>query len=90
MDHQRQLQDAETEAALAVTKLHLGQLGDSNQIRGEAERLERVSRQDKPAHRYLAMLWCAIGENAKAEKHALAAYSWAWADGGGASSSCPV
>jgi hypothetical protein len=35
----------------------------------------------KPAHRYLAVLWRAIGEFAQAEKHALAAYKWAWADG---------
>ena len=35
----------------------------------------------KPHHRYLAMLWRAIGDPAQAEKHALAAYKWAWADG---------
>ncbi|MEZ5431794.1 MAG: hypothetical protein R3F31_11575 [Verrucomicrobiales bacterium] len=34
-----------------------------------------------PAHRLLAQLWLALGDPAQAKHHALAAYTWAWADG---------
>ena len=44
----------------------------------DAERLTQLS---QPAHRYLAMLWLAIGDADQANHHALAAYTWAWADG---------
>lgn len=81
LDRERGLQDAEDEAALAVSKLYLGQLGDPDEIRGVVERLERITRQRKPAQRYLALLCQAIGDIPKATTHALAFYEWAWADG---------
>ncbi len=78
MARERRLLDAESEAGLALSKFHLGQLGQPDAARQEAERL---AGQRKPHHRYLAMLWRAIGDQAQAEKHALKAYTWAWADG---------
>lgn len=78
MARERRLPDNEAEAGLALAKFHLGRLGTADEIRLEAERLER---QRNPHHRYLALLWRAIGDNAEAEKQALAAYKWAWADG---------
>ena len=35
----------------------------------------------QPAHRYLALLWQAIGDLDHAKHHALAAYEQAWAEG---------
>ncbi len=67
--------DAESETQLALASIHLDQLSDP---RREAERLAEAR---KPAHRPLAELWVAIGDREQAEKHALAAYKWAWADG---------
>jgi hypothetical protein len=78
MARERRLLDAESEAGLALAKLHLGQLGQSDEARQEAERL---AGQRKLSHLYVAMLWRAIGDHAQAEKHALAAHKWAWADG---------
>lgn len=69
--------ESESETGLALAKHHLGQLtGDA--ARSEAERLAGLR---DPAHRLLAQLWLALGDRAKAEHHALAAYKWAWADG---------
>lgn len=77
MAREVRLVDEESETGLALAKHHLGQLtGDA--ARSEAERLAGLR---QPAHRTLAMLWLAIGDHAKAEHHALAAYRWAWADG---------
>jgi tetratricopeptide (TPR) repeat protein len=77
MAREVRLVDAESETGLALAKHHLGQLtGDA--ARSEAERLAGLR---QPAHRYLALLWLALGDRAKAEHHALAAYRWAWADG---------
>lgn len=74
---ERRLVDAASETGLALAKFHLGQLtGDD--ARNEAERLAQLR---EAAHRYLAMLWLAIGDPEQAKKHALAAYRWAWADG---------
>jgi hypothetical protein len=71
------LADAASETGLALAKHHFGQLtGDA--ARSEAERLAGLR---QPAHRTLAQLWLALGDRAKAEHHALAAYRWAWADG---------
>jgi hypothetical protein len=75
MARERCLLDAESETGLALARHHLGQLsGDA--ARSEAERLEVLT-----SNRYLALLWLALGDRAKAEYHAVAAYRWAWADG---------
>lgn len=77
MAREVRLVDEASESGLALAKHHLGQLtGDA--ARSEAERLTGLR---QPAHRTLAQLWLAIGDRAKAEHHALAAYRWAWADG---------
>lgn len=77
MAREVRLVDVESETGLALAKHHLAQLtGDA--ARSEAERLAGLR---QPAHRTLAMLWLALGDRAKAEHHALAAYRWAWADG---------
>jgi hypothetical protein len=67
--------DAESEALLAIAKLHLQTLADPPQEAQRLERLRNVSR------RTLATLWLAIGDHERATEHALAAYEWAWADG---------
>ncbi len=66
-------EDAETQLALA--RFHLGQLDHPI---AEAERLSQVK--DR-AHVALAQLWLLIGNQEQAQKHALEAYTWAWADG---------
>lgn len=77
MARERRLVDEHSEIGLALAKCHLGLLtGDD--ARSEAERLAQLR---QPAHRYLAMLWLAIGDGDRARHHALAAYRWAWADG---------
>ncbi len=77
MARERRLVDDESETGLALAKHHLGQLtGDA--ARSETERLAGLR---DPSHRYLALLWREIGDLDQAEKHALAAYTWAWADG---------
>jgi Domain of unknown function (DUF4062) len=77
MAREVRLVDEASETGLALAKHHLGQLtGDD--ARSEAERLAGLR---QPAHRYLALLWLALGDTEKAEHHALAAYRWAWADG---------
>ncbi len=77
MARERGLVDVESETGLALAKFHLGQL-TCDAARREAQRLAQLR---QPAHRYLSMLWLGIGDRAKAEHHALAAYRWAWADG---------
>ena len=67
--------DARTETKLALAMFQLGQLDDA---RGEAERLTRTK---KRPHGYLAYLWFAIGDRERAHEHAMAAYTWARADG---------
>jgi len=69
--------DAESETGLALAKFHLGQL-TRDDAGSEAERLAQMR---QPAHRYLAMLWLALGEFDQAKHHALASYTWACADG---------
>jgi tetratricopeptide (TPR) repeat protein len=78
MARERGLADAESETGLALAKFHLGLFHSTDEARHEAERLSALR---EPAHQYLAMLWRDIGDLAQAEKHALAAYKWAWADG---------
>jgi len=75
MARERRFVDEASETGLALVKFHLGQLDDPPR---EAERLAQLR---QPAHRYLAMLWLAIGDHDQAKHHALAAYRWAWADG---------
>ncbi|MFO0939955.1 MAG: DUF4062 domain-containing protein [Pirellulales bacterium] len=77
MARERSLTDEGSETGLALAKHHLGQLA-GEEARSEAERLAQLR---DPAHRYLAMLWLAIGDTEQAKHHALAAYKWAWADG---------
>lgn len=71
----RSVIDAASETGLALAKHHLGQLTNP---REEAERLGQLR---NPTHRLLAQLWIALGDHEKAKHHALAAYTWAWADG---------
>jgi tetratricopeptide (TPR) repeat protein len=68
-------QDHASEARLALARFHLGQ---SAEARLEAERLSAAK---DPPDLALAELWLALGEHARAKKHALAAYTGAWADG---------
>jgi hypothetical protein len=67
--------DVLSETELALARFHLGQLTDPQR---EAEQLAQAR---KPAHQALAELWLAIGDREQANKQALAAYKWAWADG---------
>lgn len=67
--------DATAETLLAIARFHLNQLPDP---RHEAEQLAKAR---NPFHHSLAELWLLIGDNEQAEKHALAAYKLAWADG---------
>jgi hypothetical protein len=67
--------DAWSETFLILANHHRGVLHDS---RIEAQRLATLP---DPAHRPLAELYLALGDRALATKHALAAYTWAWADG---------
>ena len=69
--------DAVSESLLTLAQLHIKQLSPAD-ARHEAERLALFT---KPADRPLAELWLAIGDRDNAVKHALAAYTWAWADG---------
>jgi hypothetical protein len=66
--------DAHSETGLALARHHLGQVV-------EPQEAERLGQQRQPSHRYLAMIWQAIGDLEQAKCHALAAYTWAWADG---------
>jgi ABC-type transport system substrate-binding protein len=77
MARERRLVDADSETGLAVAKFHLHQLTGAD-ARSEAERLTQLR---QPAHRYLALLWQAVGDLDQAKHHALAAYKQAWADG---------
>ncbi len=69
------ISDAESETGLALAKHHLGQLAEPQR---EAERLAHLR---QPAHRLLAQLWLALGDDEQAKQHALSAYRWSWADG---------
>ena len=72
---QTDAQAMQAEVQLALAGLHLGQLTDP---RHDAEQLAEAK---QPFHRGLADLWLAIGDHEQAKKHALTAYTWAWADG---------
>lgn len=55
--------------------------GKSARSRSHGPRARPHQRGRQRAPRLLATLWLAIGDHEQAEKHALAAYRWAWADG---------
>ena len=77
MAREARLADAASETGLALAKLQLRQLtGDA--AHSEAQRLAQLR---EPAHRSLAQLWKMLGYLDQAKHHALAAYTWAWADG---------
>jgi tetratricopeptide (TPR) repeat protein len=76
MARERRLLDAASEAALVLSKYRLLVL-TAEDARQEALRL---SRGDAP-HRWLAMIWQALGDAERAAEAALAAYKDAWADG---------
>lgn len=75
MARQVGIYDPEAEVGLVLAQFHLGQL--KNPV-VEAERLVAGPESD---HLTLARLWLSLGDTARAEEHALAAYRWAWADG---------
>jgi 3',5'-cyclic AMP phosphodiesterase CpdA len=77
MARERRLIDPESETGLILAKLRISQL-TRDDARSEAL---RVAQFRQPAHRYLAMLWLAIGNVDEARCRALDAYKWAWADG---------
>ena len=77
MAREARLVDPTSESGLALSKFQLRQLtGDG--ARNEAQRLAQLR---EPAHRSLARLWQMLGDLDQAKHHALAAYTWAWADG---------
>jgi hypothetical protein len=69
--------DAASETGLALAKVQLRQL-TGDEARNEAQRLAQLH---EPAHLILAQLWRMLGDLDQAKHHALAAYTWAWADG---------
>jgi tetratricopeptide (TPR) repeat protein len=77
MAREVRLVDAASETGLALAKFQLRQLTGEEAL-NEAQRLAQLR---KPAHRSLAHLWQMLGDLDQAKHHALAAYTWAWADG---------
>ena len=77
MARESRLMDAASESCLALAKVQLHQL-TSDEARNEAQRLAQLR---EPAHRSLARLWQMLGDLDQAKHHALASYTWAWADG---------
>ncbi len=75
MARQIGMHDGMAEARLALANLHLGRLTEPVQAANELAAARTTHDQA------LAELWLAIGDVEQAEKHALAAYRWAWADG---------
>jgi tetratricopeptide (TPR) repeat protein len=73
---ERRIVDGRSEAALVLSKLRLGSI-TADEAREEALRLTGPD----GAHRFLAMIWQAVGDLDRAAKEALAAYEQAWADG---------
>ena len=71
------LVDAASETGLVLAKVQLRQL-TGDEARNEAQRLAQLR---APAHRSLGQLWQMLGDLDQAKHHALAAYTWAWADG---------
>jgi tetratricopeptide (TPR) repeat protein len=77
MAREARLVDAASQTGLALAKVQLRQLTD-DEARNEAQRLAQLR---EPAHRSLGQLWQMLGDLDQAKHHALAAYTWAWADG---------
>jgi hypothetical protein len=77
MAREKCIQDAESETCLVLAKWKLKGLS-IGEVRAELTRLEAFR---QPAHRRLAMLMFAVGEDSRAKEHAVAAYKWAWASG---------
>lgn len=77
MAREVRIMDEASETGVALARVHLGQL-TGNEARNEAQRLAEVR---QPEHRTLALLWLALGDLDQGKHHALAAYTWAWADG---------
>jgi hypothetical protein len=77
MAREARLVDATSESGLALAKVQLREL-TGEEARSEAQRLAQLRR---PAHRSLGRLWQILGDLDQAKHHALAAYTWAWADG---------
>jgi hypothetical protein len=77
MAREARLVDAASETGLLLAKVQLRQF-TGDEARSEAQRLAQLR---DPAHRSLAQLWHMLGDLDQAKHHALAAYTWAWADG---------
>jgi hypothetical protein len=77
MAREARLIDASSETGLLLAKIQLRQL-TRDEARNEAQRLAQLR---EPAHRSLARLWQMLGDLDQAKHHALASYTWAWADG---------
>lgn len=67
--------DSAAESRLAAARFHLGQLAEP------VREAERIAARKGVAHQAVAELWLTIGEREQAKKHALLAYTEAWADG---------
>lgn len=77
MARQVRIVDEISETGLVLAKFNLHEL-NKKEASCEAERLANFS---NPAHRTLARLWQLLGDIDKAKLSALAAFTWAWADG---------
>jgi tetratricopeptide (TPR) repeat protein len=67
-------EDLSARTGLALAQFHLGE------VQAAREEAEEIS-SEAGGFLQLAELWHALGERERAEKEALAAYRWAWADG---------
>ncbi len=74
---ERGLFESISETALVLSKIQLGELSGNDAL-NEANRLSQLW---QPAHRYLSMVWNAIGNEEEAKRHALDSFRSAWADG---------
>ena len=77
MARQVRIVDETSETGLALAQFNLLEL-NKQEARFEAERLANLP---NPDHRTLARLWRLLGDIDKAKPSALAAFTWAWADG---------
>ena len=68
--------DRRSEVRLALARFHLG---ESVHVEEIADQLSTST--DSSLHLPLSLLWLAVGDTARAEFHAIAAYEWAWGDG---------
>lgn len=68
--------DRRSEICLAIAKHNLKELPEPSQM---AEQF--MYDLEEPCYLALAELWFAIGDHEQAQKHAISAYKWAWADG---------